>query len=679
MAFRVVSSACVLFVVSCALVACGGGHLGGNSALPQSGHRGVLDYSPGDTLYVSDATEVNAFAIDATNSTAPTRTITPHINQSGLSIAGIATDASGQLEILQNRSAHADCRIVIDPSSANGTSAAAGQFACNTAASGSSGYVVVTGIAITRDPIGVSYLESVNDATQYGDFVQRANTDTSPAGTASTGPTDNGGSDGSSIIALSGPLSSHHGIVEGVGGHVYVSSTQYGAARIDNFLAAAHGSTPPTHTFTLSGRVSAGALALASDNTLYVATTDGSGNAYVDSLPASSVGAGAPTTSIGPIGQSSITALTVDAQGNIYVALTANASAPGGAASATHVRVYAAGASGKATPVRILQDPVPIGQSITGLAIAQAPYATQPAPSPMPSPSPTVTEYPVRTASAAVSWIAAGPDGALWFLEQSANKIGRITTAGAVIEYPIATSNSNPELIAVGSDGALWFTELSANKVGRITTTGAVTEYPVTTTNSQPYGIATGVDGALWFTEVGANKIGRITTAGAVTEYSVTTANAYSVRIAAGADGALWFTELNANKIGRITTAGTVTEYLITTANSGPAGIAGGPDGALWFTEQTANQIGRITTAGAVTEYLVTTANSHPTDIAAGPDGALWFTEQTANQIGRITTAGVVTEYPVTTASAQPLGIAAGSDGALWFTEASVNKIGRIK
>ena len=353
-----------------------------------------------------------------------------------------------------------------------------------------------------------------------------------------------------------------------------MSSTQYGAAQIDNFLPAADRSTPPTHTFTLSGRVSAGALALSANNTLYVATKDGSGNAYVDGVPANSIGSVTPGTSIGPMGQNDVTALAVDAQGNVYVGLTASASAPGGAASATHVRVYAAGATGKATPVRILQNPVPSGQPITGLAIAQAPYAAQPAPSPMPSSSPAVTEYTTPTANSEPEGITAGPDGALWFTEAdiNVNKIGRVTTAGAATEYPIPTASAEPEGIAAGPDGALWFTETNAAKVGRITTGGAVTEYAV---SQAPIAIAAGPDGALWFAEI-PSMIGRITTSGAVTEYPLTANYSYARpwAIVAGRDGALWFTEAAANNIGRITTGGTINEYPVPTAASAPTGIA---------------------------------------------------------------------------------------------------------
>ena len=61
-----------------------------------------------------------------------------------------------------------------------------------------------------------------------------------------------------------------------------------------------------------------------------------------------------------------------------------------------------------------------------------------------------------------------------------------------VSEFPVPSAMSGPVAIVPGPDGALWFTELTANKIGRITTAGVVTEYPIATANSQPDGIALG-------------------------------------------------------------------------------------------------------------------------------------------------------------------------------------------
>ncbi len=71
-----------------------------------------------------------------------------------------------------------------------------------------------------------------------------------------------------------------------------------------------------------------------------------------------------------------------------------------------------------------------------------------------------------------------------------------ITTGGSFTEYPL-TSNGARGIVS-GSDGALWFTEPTAGKIGRITTAGVITEY-----TASVWEIATGPDGALWYTENG--------------------------------------------------------------------------------------------------------------------------------------------------------------------------------
>jgi streptogramin lyase len=255
-----------------------------------------------------------------------------------------------------------------------------------------------------------------------------------------------------------------------------------------------------------------------------------------------------------------------------------------------------------------------------------------------------ITEFPTPTPVSTPTGITAGPDGNLWFTEKTVSKIGRITTAGVITEFPTPPGDtrvcatdcglSYPYGITAGPDGALWFTEANASKIGRITTAGVITEFS-TPTASESTGITAGPDGNLWFIEQTANKIGRITTAGIITEFSVSGSSGL-LWITAGPDGNLWFTDLSGNQIGRITTSGVVTLFPIPTGGSLPVGITAGPDGNLWFTEQNGNQIGRITTAGVITEFPVPTASSAPQLISAGPDGNIWFTEYTGNKIVKL-------------------------------------------
>jgi virginiamycin B lyase len=309
----------------------------------------------------------------------------------------------------------------------------------------------------------------------------------------------------------------------------------------------------------------------------------------------------------------------------------------------------------------------------------------------IPATAAAVDEYPTAGNPGGITEGPAG-DGGIWFTQETAGNIARMTTTGAFtlavnVTPPSGVPPSDPgyvsplDQITVGPDGALWFTEPRDNMIGRITTAGSVTEYG--TANglaplSSPEGITLGPDNNLWFTAPGINQIGRITPLGAITMFPGALPGASD--ITAGPDGALWFTEsaTTANSIGRITTGGSVTNhYPVPTADSEPSGIVQGPGGGLWFTESAANQIGQIATNGAVTEYPG--AGAGPSAIGIGRDGALWFTESTANAIGRMTTGGAITNhFPVPTAGSEPSDITEGPDGALWFTEYLGNKIGRI-
>jgi virginiamycin B lyase len=299
--------------------------------------------------------------------------------------------------------------------------------------------------------------------------------------------------------------------------------------------------------------------------------------------------------------------------------------------------------------------------------------------------APAVTEFPILTASSGPTDIALAADGNLWFTEFNADRIGRITPAGAITEFPL-TAGVGPLSITAGPDGRLYFTERFTDRIGRLNPLAgsnaaiqaSLVEFMVPGAGSGPTGITVGPDAKLWFTEFGSDEIGRLTTAGILTEFVVPGAGSGPAFITAGPDGALWFTEAGSAEIGRITTAGVVTnEFVVPGATSDPEGITAGPDGALWFTELGSDQIGRITTAGARIEFPLA-VGSAPNRITSGPDGRLYFTEGGPDRIGRITTIGTVAELTTgITAGAQPSGVAFGADGALWFTENSGNRIGR--
>src|SRR5688500_4657457 len=132
----------------------------------------------------------------------------------------------------------------------------------------------------------------------------------------------------------------------------------------------------------------------------------------------------------------------------------------------------------------------------------------------MPAAAAAIDEFPVAP-GANPGGITAGPDGALWFVEEGTSTIGRITTAGAVTNhFPVPTAGTtlpptDPnyvnalDQITAGPDGNLWFTQPRDDQIGVITPGGAVIEYTVSPSGSKPDAITRGPDGNLWFTAPG--------------------------------------------------------------------------------------------------------------------------------------------------------------------------------
>ena len=220
-----------------------------------------------------------------------------------------------------------------------------------------------------------------------------------------------------------------------------------------------------------------------------------------------------------------------------------------------------------------------------------------------------------------------------------------ITAATAVGQVTIYSGDiSNPIGIAAGPDGALWFTNQTNDSIGRITTTGAVTNYTGSGI-SGPHGIA-----ARTRRRPVVHQLRAATRSGGSPPPGRSPTSPAPASLPGRDRGRARRRPVVHQLAATARSGGSPPPGRSPTTPapgiSGPAGITAGPDGALWFTNNYCNNsIGRITTTGIVTNYTGI-GISNPAGIAAGPDGALWFTNDAwSNSIGRITTAGTVTNY----------------------------------
>ena len=283
-----------------------------------------------------------------------------------------------------------------------------------------------------------------------------------------------------------------------------------------------------------------------------------------------------------------------------------------------------------------------------------------------------IAEISVPSVSSANDGITVGPDGNIWFTEESSNAIGEInSTTHAISSFPVPTANSLPWGITAGPDGNLWFTEKNADKTGMINpTTHAIAEFA--TPSLWPESIVAGPDGNIWFAEYAATKLGEINPrTHAISEFALPAGAAGPDGLTAGPDGNIWFNWVNNDEIGNINpSTHAITYFQVPAPNRiiSNAGITAGPDGNIWFCDGTA--VGVISpTTDAISFF--STSNIVPRGITPGPDGNLWFTT-TSGQIGRINpTSDAITEYPDPGSTATN-GITVGPDGNLWVTDTGV-------
>jgi len=196
------------------------------------------------------------------------------------------------------------------------------------------------------------------------------------------------------------------------------------------------------------------------------------------------------------------------------------------------------------------------------------------------TPTPTFYSFSIPTSSSGPDWITLGPDGNMWFTEETAGKIGRITPAGIVNDFAIPTAASGPSGIISGSDGRLWFCEYSASKIGAMTTSGTFAEYPTAFAGDGPGLLVDRGDGTIWYTGYGGDHISvQPINGSAAYGVSVPTANAAPYGITTAVDNNIYFTEQDGNNIGHLPNTGTVpVEVPLLSPASYPEQIIRGPE-----------------------------------------------------------------------------------------------------
>jgi virginiamycin B lyase len=246
----------------------------------------------------------------------------------------------------------------------------------------------------------------------------------------------------------------------------------------------------------------------------------------------------------------------------------------------------------------------------------------------------TIHEWAVPTKGAHPHDPAVGRDGALWFTEQMANKIGRLDpTTGQFKEYSLPSDkNAGPHGLVADSDGNIWFTANFGGYIGKLDpNTGKVTEYKMPSEKADdPHTAVFDRNGMLWFTVQGGNMVGRLNPqTGKVDLKEAPTESALPYGIQINSKGLPVFCELGTNKMASIDPATMkITEYVLP-ESARPRRLAIARDDTVYFTDFKSGHLGRLNTSTRLVKMYDSPGGpeSNPYGITITPDGMVWYSE----------------------------------------------------
>lgn len=228
--------------------------------------------------------------------------------------------------------------------------------------------------------------------------------------------------------------------------------------------------------------------------------------------------------------------------------------------------------------------------------------------------------------------LAVDRHGSAWYTDGPSRLISRMSPDGVVASFALSTPVAKLARLAAAPDGAVWFAEESTYSFTRLKN-GTFTRHAVSSPGIAPFGVAVDASGTVWGTLPRANRLVRISASGEIAELDPPTRAAQLGDVAVAPDGAVWFLEMQANKIGRFAN-GQFTEFSVPTRSAGLTALAVAPDGAVWFTELRGQRLGRLRD-GVITEYPLPRRDARPFGIAVDGAGNVWYTDLTG-RLGRL-------------------------------------------
>lgn len=224
------------------------------------------------------------------------------------------------------------------------------------------------------------------------------------------------------------------------------------------------------------------------------------------------------------------------------------------------------------------------------------------------------------------------PDGAIWWVGQHGNILGRLEPiSGDMKEYTLP-DNAKPHSVTMDSDGNAWYTGNKNASIGKLdVATGEITVFNMPDPNARdPHTAVFDEAGILWFTLQHSNMIGRLDpNTGDIKLVTAPTERSRPYGIKVDADGALWVACNGSNcllKVDPMTMA--LKEYKVPIPETTVRRLDIDSQGLIWYVNSSQGRLGRLNPAtGEAKEWPSPSGpKSHPYALTI-VDDIIWYNE----------------------------------------------------
>ena len=224
------------------------------------------------------------------------------------------------------------------------------------------------------------------------------------------------------------------------------------------------------------------------------------------------------------------------------------------------------------------------------------------------------------------------PDGAIWWVGQFGNLVGRIDPrSGEMREYPLP-ANALPHSVNLDARGNVWYMGNGNGTIGKLDPkSGKITEYKMPDPAAKdPHTAVFDRDGIMWFTMQHSNMLGRLDPATGdikLAKMPVAKARPYGIKL--DSKGVPWVACNGGNCIARLDPATmAIKTYPLPNEKTRVRRLDIAADDTIWYVNSSQGRLGRLDPkTGAVKEWDSPSGpKSHPYAIAV-VDGIVWYNE----------------------------------------------------